>query len=330
MAPRDHYATLRVTTDSQPNSPKRILGLITQPPAPLQWTWFLSVRGQVSSCEPSYLTVPQLPATEDHAPPPAPPRLLSFHLPSPPPHLLPLPFLHQEMIQIYGWALKDISWAQGALWLNLLLGIIGILWAIRIVYVLGVQLRLRRETLHAVVLALWLIGNAIWAFGENWDYTFHGQPGAVYAQHTVWCRYLMVGGVVMLSFYYIVIRPWRLWDEDLHTEMDEEFSQGKTAQRPRFTFYFRNLREYENAHVLFWLLKGTIKIHIIRQLSRISPTLSSSHPVTHTRTQNSHANTKIWAGTWTIRDYGCPGRSSRPRGPFCICTTRFGPPDRRA
>jgi hypothetical protein len=84
--------------------------------------------------------------------------------------------------------------------------------------------------------------------GETHDAKFPDHP--ISHRRTQQSSHILEAALLWLGFYYLVIIPFHLLPvsrQALKEYDDEEFE-------PRFS-YFRNFRQYENVHTLFWIAK---------------------------------------------------------------------------
>jgi len=86
--------------------------------------------------------------------------------------------------------------------------------------------------------------------GEAHDYAYPDSP-SISDRHNDESAYMLEAACIWLSVYYLIVVPtWGQITKD--PKAIEEYDDGEF--KPRFT-YFKNFRQYENIHTLFWLSK---------------------------------------------------------------------------
>jgi len=95
-----------------------------------------------------------------------------------------------------------------------------------------------------------LFANFWWMTGEAHDYAYPDSP-SISDRHNDESAYMLEAACVWLSVYYLIVVPvWGQITKD--PKAVEEYDDGEF--KPRFS-YFKNFRQYENIHTLFWLCK---------------------------------------------------------------------------
>ena len=71
---------------------------------------------------------------------------------------------------------------------------------------------------------------------------------------------MMETGISWLAFFYLFVKPFRLWGAD---DPETVAAYDTTGLPPRWPMFFKTWREYENIHILFWLGKDVAWINLI-------------------------------------------------------------------
>ena len=87
-----------------------------------------------------------------------------------------------------------------------------------------------------------------WMYGELSDRRF---GTTLYDQHSSDAGYIFVVAFVIISIYYCILKPLSLTSTN---DKATDFYDTKEF-KVRFSFFFKNWREYENAHIMFWIGK---------------------------------------------------------------------------
>lgn len=153
-----------------------------------------------------------------------------------------------EYCHMYFWILKDLAWTQGWRLFSISFGSFAIMWWVIILYH-SLRTRNGAEVWNAIGLFLWLFANFWWMTGEAHDYQYPDSP-AISDRHLSESAIILETAVVWLSLYYFIILPLNLMPQT--AQAMEEYDDGDFT--PRFS-YFKNFRQYENIHTLFWLCK---------------------------------------------------------------------------
>ena len=154
-----------------------------------------------------------------------------------------------EYCHTYLWIAKDLAWTQGWRLFSISAGSLAIMWW---TILLHHALRLRNvdEVWNCIGLFLWLFANFWWMAGEAHDFAYPDSP-AVAERHNDESAYMLEAATVWLSIYYFVVVP-TAGTITKDPKAISEYDDGEF--RPRFS-YFKNFRQYENVHTLFWLAK---------------------------------------------------------------------------
>ena len=159
-----------------------------------------------------------------------------------------LSVIGSEYCHSYFWIAKDLAWTQGWRFFALFYGSAAILWWGIIGYH-ALRTRNPDEVWNAIALLLWLSANFWWMAGEAHDHAF---PDAISISdlHTDQSAHMLEAALVWLAIYYLIILPFNLFPAS--PEAIAEYDDGEYT--PRFS-YFKNYRQYENVHMLFWCAK---------------------------------------------------------------------------
>jgi hypothetical protein len=227
-----------------------------------------------------------------------------------------------EYIQIYLWIMKDLAWAQSWWIAGHLFGCAAVIWS-AFILVHAVHERSTNEMFAQTGQLMWLFANTWWMIGDIHDKTF---PDAApwYPQRTKDCGNIMVAAIVLLSVYFLVVKPFKLLNVD-HPVTVRHYD--RTGLKPRWpvNLVFTTWREYENVHILFWLSKDCGWNHGIQSMWLVSvlPTLLIMLDFAWTslwsrRLLVDHAHyaaqflwviaNAIWAGTRAATSRSCVGR----------------------
>jgi len=156
-----------------------------------------------------------------------------------------------EYTHILFWILKDLSWTQGWQFLALFSGSLSLFWVLVILYH-AIRIENRDEIYNAIGIFLWLLSNFWWMGGETHDLLYPTPPECcVIKQHAIQSGYMLACALLFLSVYYLIVLPFNLFPVNLAAI--SAYDDGQSI--PRFPRYFKTFRQYENSHMLFWILK---------------------------------------------------------------------------
>lgn len=167
----------------------------------------------------------------------------------------------QENFHIYLWLLKDLTWVQSWYIAGILIGGFACFWS---VFLVSKSIRQRNinEFWSRFADLLWLFANYWWMIGETHDYTYPDEP-SIYEARTRQAAVIMITALIWIGLYYILLKPLGFTGKTIDNS-DEKVGENQVASHheeeeptPRFSFYFKNWREYENLHSLFWIGKDT-------------------------------------------------------------------------
>ena len=155
-----------------------------------------------------------------------------------------------ESIHLYLWIMKDLSWTQEWFYQAWVFGTLALVWA---VYLLAhaVYEGATNEIFTRVAVTFWIFGNWWWITGEVHDWNYPDDP-PIYDERTAQASYILDAGLCWLGVFYLIVKPLRLLGAD-DPEMLRRYDG--TGLQTRFSFLFPTWREYENAHILFWMAK---------------------------------------------------------------------------
>lgn len=155
----------------------------------------------------------------------------------------------QDSFHIYLWIAKDLSWVQAWYWPGMIFGSAAVAWSI---YILcqAVAKRCRDEIWTTIASILWLFANLWWMSGELHDYHYPNEA-SIYNRRATECGYIMMAALIWIGIYYVILKPLDVTSRDT-VAMDHYDTKELQHRFPR---YFKNWREYENVHILFWVGK---------------------------------------------------------------------------
>ncbi len=153
-----------------------------------------------------------------------------------------------EYCHTYFWILKDLAWTQGWRIFSLSFGFLALAWWFVIAFH-AVRLSNWDEIWNVTALFLWLFANFWWMAGEAHDHQYPYED-PVSDKHTADSATILTTALLWLAVYYLILLPLRLLP--VNEAAIKEYDDGEF--KPRFS-YFRNFRQYENVHMMFWLAK---------------------------------------------------------------------------
>lgn len=80
-----------------------------------------------------------------------------------------------------------------------------------------------------------------WMSGDIHDFQFPDEP-LLYPQRSVEAGHMMEASIWFLCVYYLIVKPSAVFQPS--HEADAEYDD--TGLKPRFSFFFKTWREYEN------------------------------------------------------------------------------------
>ena len=148
-----------------------------------------------------------------------------------------------DNVHIYMWILKDLSWTLDNFWMSAICGSMAIAWCV-ILAIVAYRSKDWEEMYMLVATVMWLFGNFWWMMAET---GISGDDDV----HTQQSSFMLMAGLMWLVVFYTLLRPCSIIQEstfvtELYLALD---------LKPRFSFYFKNWRQYEYMHMLFWIGK---------------------------------------------------------------------------
>ncbi|KNC82652.1 hypothetical protein SARC_05073 [Sphaeroforma arctica JP610] len=175
-----------------------------------------------------------------------------------------------QSLTLYFWLVKDFCWSQ---WYWYEAGIAAGSCAVFLSMVTLCINLWHRSIAEAWInfgLLCWIMGNYIWMIGEfklenpeaffNTDGMDEDQvyemADAVYNQYAEYAKYILLGGSIWLSIYYVL----RCFPSLPGFTRTDTFVREINKNRPptRFGLYFIDFIEYEDTHVLLWVVKDCL------------------------------------------------------------------------
>ena len=148
-----------------------------------------------------------------------------------------------DNVHIYLWILKDLSWTLDNFWMSAICGSLAIAWCVVLILV-AYRGRDWEEMYMLIATILWLFGNFWWMTAET---GIDGDDDV----HSKQSSFMLMAGLLWLAVFYFVLRPCGIILEspavtELYLALD---------LKPRLPLYFKNWRQYEYLHMLFWVGK---------------------------------------------------------------------------
>lgn len=182
----------------------------------------------------------------------------------------PVEFLSVKTVEnfhTYLWVLKDLSWTQNWYWTGLIVGSLAMGLSF-IVTVGSLHSKEYANAWHNFAQLLWLMSNFIWMTGDFHDTRFPNSP-SVYDERSVVSQYIMMFALAWLGVYYLLLRPFNLFDErdapycritekswiSRHIFRNWRYATKYCMINFYVLFMVDRFREYERLHIFFWLLK---------------------------------------------------------------------------
>jgi hypothetical protein len=156
----------------------------------------------------------------------------------------------QDCFHIYLWIMKDLCWVQSWYWPALIFGSATLFWSFMMLLRAVARKSLDEVWTHSAQF-LWLFGNFMWMQGELHDYHYP-QAKSIYTQRADEGGYMFIAALVWISLYYGIAKPLNITSSN-----EVNAAYNSTGFEPRFSFFFKTWREYENVHILFWVGKDT-------------------------------------------------------------------------
>ena len=151
-----------------------------------------------------------------------------------------------EWVFLCLWMLKDLAWVQDWFWIGMTTGIITLIWSMNLL-TLSLYYRNYNESWHCVAQFLWVFGNFWWMWAELHDINYpYEYP--IYDKNTQESGYMLIAALAWLCMYYIGMRVI------LPRPSQEGIDMYEMVHAKRF---YLNGKQYENLHIILWLLKDT-------------------------------------------------------------------------
>jgi hypothetical protein len=146
-----------------------------------------------------------------------------------------------ENFHIYLWIAKDLAWSQSWYWPAMVFGSLALAWCFVLLHH-AVAARNFEEVYMWVALTLWLAANFVWMAGE----VFNNDDDFVVPR----AAHIMEAAIAWILFFHIFLKPFGVFQDYDYVNS----TYHRPGLKSRFS-YFRNWRQYENAHTLCWLGK---------------------------------------------------------------------------
>jgi hypothetical protein len=147
-----------------------------------------------------------------------------------------------DNFHIYLWILKDLAWTLDNFWMSAVCGSMAVAWC-GILVAVAYRSEDWEEIYMLVSTILWIVGNFWWMAAET---DIVGDDDT----HALQTSYMLETGLGWLAIFYLVLRPLNVIKET--PAVTQQFLV--LDLHPRFS-YFKNWRQYEYLHMLFWISK---------------------------------------------------------------------------
>lgn len=147
-----------------------------------------------------------------------------------------------DNFHIYLWILKDLAWTLDNFWMSAVCGTMAVAWC-GILVIVAYRNGDWEEIYMLVSTILWIVGNFWWMAAET---NIVGDDDT----HALQTSYMLETGLGWLVLFYLVLRPLNVIRET--PAVTEQFLI--LDLHSRFS-YFKNWRQYEYLHMLFWISK---------------------------------------------------------------------------
>jgi len=165
-----------------------------------------------------------------------------------------------ENFHIYLWAAKDLCWTQDAYWPGYILGGLAVSW-VGYLTILAVLDRNFHEVWCSVGQFMWLFANYWWMSGELHDSYYSSPPSQQwYNQRRIDAGNIMNATLIWLGLYWFVVRYFNLFPP---SQKSLDYYERNHSLKPSWpmSLIFKNWRDYENIHTLFWAGKDNAWMH---------------------------------------------------------------------
>eukprot|EP01102_Stenamoeba_stenopodia_P022592 TRINITY_DN9496_c0_g1_i1.p1 TRINITY_DN9496_c0_g1~~TRINITY_DN9496_c0_g1_i1.p1 ORF type:complete len:343 (-),score=49.31 TRINITY_DN9496_c0_g1_i1:81-1109(-) len=159
-----------------------------------------------------------------------------------------------DNLLVWSWILKDLSWNSNWWIPSWIFGSSSVFLAL--IMLLRVW-SCPTGVLHHFTQLLWLFGNYWWLIGEEQDYHDFGDTGDNYDRHTEVSKWILTSAICIEGIHYLILRPLDVFEGRLTKDSENPIitNYNEVGFKPRFRFYFRHWREYENFHLVCWIGK---------------------------------------------------------------------------
>ena len=141
-----------------------------------------------------------------------------------------------ENLYLYFWLLKDLSWAQDWYYPAYVFGALAIASSF-VMVVNTVVDQATNEIFFSTAVFLWIFANFWWMTGDIHDYVLGYPDDAVsdwYDQRTPQAAIIMEFGISWLAFFYLVVKPFKLFGADNPEKVAEYDTTGLPPRWPMF------------------------------------------------------------------------------------------------
>jgi hypothetical protein len=143
-----------------------------------------------------------------------------------------------ENLYLYFWLLKDLSWAQDWYYPAYVFGALAIASSF-VMVVNTVVDQATNEIFFSTAVFLWIFANFWWMTGDIHDYVLGYPDDAVsdwYDQRTPQAAIIMEFGISWLAFFYLVVKPFKLFGAD---DPEKVAEYDTTGLPPRWPMFFK-------------------------------------------------------------------------------------------
>lgn len=146
-----------------------------------------------------------------------------------------------ENFHSYLWILKDFSWTQEWYYPAWVFGSLAVIVAVALLFNAAYE-RATNEVFIRMAVLIWIFANWWWITAEVHDWNYPDEPPQ-YDEHTIQTAYILDAGLCWLGIYYLIVKPFKLFDADNPEKLKEYDTTGLPSRSPMF---FHTWREYEN------------------------------------------------------------------------------------
>ena len=125
---------------------------------------------------------------------------------------IPARYRRMENLHIVFWLFKDLSWCM--IWK--VLGIAMVVPTLAVAIFISYRTRqIRSELAHNLAVIFWITANSYWMIAEFFEFDEQPLTGPYQFKHLAMIPFII--GVLILTYYYTVIRPKEKKDETVLT-----------------------------------------------------------------------------------------------------------------